>query len=42
MVTSEKGGSGEGQKGIKRYKLIYKISYKDILYNTGSRATILK
>ena len=37
-------GRGEGALqglGTKRYKLLYKISYRDILYNTGNIANIL-
>lgn len=31
---------GKNRVGIKKYKLLHKTSHKDILYNTGTRASI--
>ena len=36
-----KGGEGNIVVGIKRYKLMYKISYKDILYKPGNTVNTL-
>ena len=44
MVTSGEREGGRGNIGVGEYEvqtILYKISYKDILYNTGNIANIL-